>query len=80
VDISEVLDLWDGDTEAFARAVGISRKTVYAWVASGRVPESRKDGLEFRVIPRQREKLARMAEVNKALDKEFGRGLFDDGE
>jgi transposase-like protein len=84
LDMNNILRLWGPDEDPqnrisrFARDVGVSTKTVYAWISAGKPPESRMDALHYRIIPRQKEKLKKEDAIEAALDKEFGRGLFDD--
>jgi transposase len=76
--VEDVIDLWGGKRKDFAKSCGVSANTVYNWVQAGCIPKSKRAELQHEIVPKQRERIERMAQLEKALDEEFSRGLFDE--
>jgi hypothetical protein len=76
--VSDVIYLWDGNVAEFGRACGVSKTTAQKWNSEGRIPEVRWPQITYEVVPKQETRLRKMAAMDEALNKEFGRGLFED--
>jgi len=61
-----------------ARGCEVSRNTIINWVNAGKIPKLQAIRIEVEVLPRLLRRKQLMDELEKKLQKEFCRPLFDE--
>ena len=76
--VSDIDHNWDGDHNQMARGCEVSRNTIINWVNAGKIPKLQAIRIEVEVLPRLLRRKQLMDELEKKLQKEFCRPLFDE--